>query len=61
MKQVPTLPGYFTTKGVQDSGIGLYMSKTIMDNMGGDIAIRNVEDGAEVRLTIPISNAPEYS
>jgi len=44
---------YFTTKGAQGSGIGLYMSKMIMDNMGGDIAIRNVGGGAEVLLTLP--------
>jgi len=46
---------YFTTKGAQGSGIGLYMSKMIMDNMGGDIAIRNVEGGTEVLLTLPKS------
>ncbi len=43
---------YFTTKE-KGTGIGLYMSKMIMDNMGGDILIRNVADGAEVQLTLP--------
>ncbi len=48
---------YFTTKGVQGSGVGLYMSKMIMKNMNGDVMIRNVEDGAEVLLTLPLANS----
>jgi signal transduction histidine kinase len=47
---------YFTTKE-SGSGIGLYMSKMIMDNMGGDIAIRNIEDGAEVSIRVPLVSA----
>jgi len=43
---------YFTTKE-SGSGIGLYMSKMIMENMGGDIRIENVENGAEVLLSLP--------
>ena len=45
---------YFTTKE-KGTGIGLYMSKMIMDNMGGDIAIRNVADGAEVTIALPLA------
>jgi signal transduction histidine kinase len=45
---------YFTTKE-KGTGIGLYMSKMIMDNMDGDIAIRNVEDGAEVSIRVPLA------
>jgi signal transduction histidine kinase len=41
---------YFTTKE-NSSGIGLYMSKMIVErNMGGKLSVRNVEDGAEFRM-----------
>ncbi len=46
---------YFTTKE-KGTGIGLYMSKMIMDHMGGDITIRNVEGGVEVLLTLPLAS-----
>ncbi len=45
---------YFTTKE-NGSGIGLYMSKMIMGNMGGDIIVHNVEDGVETLLTLPLA------
>ncbi len=45
---------YFTTKE-KGTGIGLYMSQVIMKNMGGAIAVRNLEHGAEFRLMLPRS------
>ncbi|MBF0554368.1 MAG: HAMP domain-containing histidine kinase [Nitrospirae bacterium] len=37
---------YFTTKGNEGTGIGLYMSKTIIEtNMGGKLYCENIENG----------------
>ena len=43
---------YFTTKE-KGTGIGLYMSKMIMEHMHGAIEARNVDGGAEFRLVLP--------
>ncbi len=41
---------YFTTKE-EHSGIGLYMSKMIVEkNMGGKLSVKNSEEGAEFRI-----------
>lgn len=44
---------YFSSKGENGSGIGLYISRTILDKMGGDISIENFESGLESRITLP--------
>ncbi|WP_258239495.1 cache domain-containing protein [Arcobacter sp. LA11] len=46
---------YFTTKKDSDgTGIGLYMSKTIVDkNMNGKLRVRNSEHGARFEIIIP--------
>ncbi|MBF0318321.1 MAG: transporter substrate-binding domain-containing protein [Nitrospirae bacterium] len=44
---------YYTTKGEKGSGIGLYMSKTIIEaNMGGSLTVRNVDGGAEFLISM---------
>ena len=45
---------YFTTKEkTQGSGIGLYMSKTIIEqNMGGNLSAENIEDGVAFRIEV---------
>ncbi len=50
---------YFTTRE-GGTGLGLYLSKAIMDNMGGAIALHNVGDGAEVLLALPLEE-PELA
>jgi len=47
---------YFTTKE-KGTGIGLYMSKMIMEHMHGTISARNVEGGTEFRLELPRAEA----
>jgi PAS domain S-box-containing protein len=44
---------YFSTKGLQGTGIGLFMSKTIIErNMHGSLSVRNTDGGAEFRIEI---------
>jgi PAS domain S-box-containing protein len=45
---------YFTTKGPQQgTGVGLFMSKTIIEkNMGGKLTVRNLAEGAEFRIEV---------
>jgi C4-dicarboxylate-specific signal transduction histidine kinase len=45
---------YFTTKGPQSgTGVGLYMSKTIIEkNMDGRLMVCNIADGAEFRIEV---------
>lgn len=45
---------YFTTK-TTGSGIGLYMSKMILENMGGTIDVKNGPAGAVFTLTVPLT------
>ncbi len=45
---------YFTTKGSEmGTGIGLFISKTIIEkNMGGSLTVRNTGNGAEFRIVV---------
>jgi len=44
---------YFTTKGPSGTGVGLFMSKNIIENnMGGVLTVRNIEEGAEFRIVL---------
>lgn len=39
------------------SGLGLYISRLLMEQMGGDIQCRNLEDGFAVEVLIPFAGA----
>jgi PAS domain S-box-containing protein len=44
---------YFSTKGERGTGVGLFMSKNIIEkNMGGTLTVRNVSGGAEFRIEL---------
>ena len=47
----------FTTKKETGTGIGLYMTKTIIENhLHGTIEVCNTDKGAQFTLTVPIEN-----
>ncbi len=48
---------HFTTKGENGSGMGLYMSKRILDKIEADISVKNIEtkDGKGVSFIISLS------
>jgi len=44
---------HFTTKGTHGTGIGLFMSKNIIEkNMNGRLTVRNTEEGAEFTIEV---------
>ena len=46
---------YFTTKGPQGTGLGLYMSKMMAkERLKGDIFVQNTKEGAKFTLKVPL-------
>ncbi|MBM4182137.1 MAG: PAS domain S-box protein [Betaproteobacteria bacterium] len=48
---------YFTTRE-KGTGIGLYMSRMIIENMGGSVEVENAGEGARVSVRVPLADAP---
>ena len=47
----------FTTKGELGNGIGLYISKMIIENrMGGEIKAKNIKNGAKFTVVLDLAN-----
>ncbi len=52
---------YFSTKSISGTGIGLYMTKTIIEkNMNGKISAANWQEGAAITISLPGSNDKLY-
>lgn len=45
---------YRSTKGRQGGGLGLFLVVNVMRKLGGEVSARNLADGAEVTLTLPL-------
>ena len=43
---------YFSTKGMQGTGVGLYMAKNLLQNMGGEIGVSNTDEGAMFKIVL---------
>ena len=44
------------TRAVQGSGLGLYITKTLVEKMNGSISFKNLEKGTEFKLDFPTYN-----
>lgn len=43
----------FITNKEKGTGLGLYMSRLIVENLGGNIEIKDIENGCEVKIYLP--------
>lgn len=48
------------TRKIQGSGLGLYITKTLIEKMRGSIAVKNLEKGVEFEVKFPIYNIEDH-
>lgn len=48
------------TRKIQGSGLGLYITKTLIEKMRGSIAVENLEKGVEFEVKFPIYNIEDH-
>lgn len=46
---------YQTSKAKRGAGLGLFLATNVLRTLGGELTTRNVEGGAEVRLSLPLA------
>ncbi len=48
------------TRKIQGSGLGLYITKTLVEKMHGDISFKNLSKGTEFQVKFPVYNIEEH-
>lgn len=48
------------TRKIQGSGLGLYITKTLIEKMRGSITVKNLEKGVEFEVKFPIYNIEDH-
>lgn len=48
------------TRKIQGSGLGLYITKTLVEKMNGTISFNNIENGVEFEVQFPVYNIEEH-
>lgn len=48
------------TRKIQGSGLGLYITKTLVEKMNGNISFKNIENGVEFEIQFPTYNIEDH-
>lgn len=49
------------TRKVQGSGLGLYITKTLTNKMGGEISVKSSDEGSEFEVLFPVENVEKQA